>query len=467
MNRRARKLVLLLSGRTGQVLVSAAVLWTVLLINGWPGPVFYTMLAAIIFLRVAHGLAFDSETIFHSHPSRTRLGRVVKDEIQISLAYVAIVYAMQWPITREIIAVFLTVNLFLQTGMMFFSRLVVRILAAQAQGTSYSRNGKQVIIVGTGLKALAVADSILDAPEADTSVTGFLDYHKVGLWSYRDIPLIGHPDLLGRITSTGQVNAVLIAAEMQDVPRTLDLFKTTEQMGVTICFIPDLYETRWMKAQLTSLNGTPALMYRTITEGRWSLLVKGFIDRVGAAVGLILAAPVMLLTAAAIKIDSRGPILFKHWRAGLNGKRFLLYKFRTMYNGADKKKHELKKLNIMSGPVFKAKNDPRVTRVGRLLRRWSIDEIPQFLNILRGEMSLVGPRPPLPEEVAQYQPWQHRKLSVKPGVTCLWQVNGRNNIDFEEWMRLDLQYINNRSLWLDAKILAKTVPAVIRGDGAS
>ena len=128
---------------------------------------------------------------------------------------------------------------------------------------------------------------------------------------------------------------------------------------------------------------------------------------------------------------------------------------------------QLKKLNIMSGPVFKAKNDPRVTRIGRLLRRWSIDEIPQFLNILRGEMSLVGPRPPLPEEVAQYQPWQHRRLSVKPGVTCLWQVNGRNNIDFEEWMRLDLKYIDNRSLWLDAKILAKTVPAVIRGDGAS
>jgi len=177
------------------------------------------------------------------------------------------------------------------------------------------------------------------------------------------------------------------------------------------------------------------------------------------------AFALILMTALFIKLDSRGPIFYKQTRCGLNGRQFSMYKFRTMCCDAEKQKDDLLHENEMSGPVFKIKDDPRVTRVGRFLRKFSIDEVPQFLNVLKGEMSLVGPRPPLPHEVAGFLPWQRRKLSVKPGVTCIWQVNGRNNIGFEEWMRLDLDYIDNWSLWLDAKIIARTIPTVIKGSG--
>lgn len=467
MKRCTRKLLLLLSGRMGAILVSAAALWAAVLITGYSGPMGYEMLAVITFIRVVYALLRNPKPVLTSRSIRKSVGRVVDDEIQIGIAFVAAAYALQWPAARTTTAFFLTANLILQVGTTFLFRLALRTLATNGKRSPDPHSEKQVIIVGTGSRAQAIVDSILDLPEMEVSINGFLDYHKTGLWRYRDIPLIGHPDLLGRIIATGQVDAVILAVEAEDVPRTRRLFATGEKMGVTVYFMPDVYQPGLAKAQPTYLNGTPALIYRTVPEGRWSLLAKSVVDRVGAAAGLILAAPIMLLSAVAIKIDSRGPVLFKQRRCGLNGKRFLLYKFRTMCNDAEKKKDDLKAFNVMSGPVFKAKDDPRVTRVGRVLRKWSIDEIPQFLNVLRGEMSLVGPRPPLPSEVVQYKPWQHRKLSVKPGVTCLWQINGRNNIDFNQWMRLDLQYIDNWSLWLDTKILAKTLPAVVRGTGAS
>jgi len=209
----------------------------------------------------------------------------------------------------------------------------------------------------------------------------------------------------------------------------------------------------------------PALVYRSVPENRAALYLKSLFDKIGALVGLTLALPIMLVTALLIRLESKGPVFFKQWRTGENGKPFKLYKFRTMCVDAEDRKKSLADQNEMSGPVFKISKDPRITTVGRFLRKYSIDELPQFINILKGEMSLVGPRPPLPSEVSNYQPWQHRKLSIKPGVTCLWQVNGRNTVDFDEWMRLDLEYIDNWSLALDAKILLRTVPTVPKGTG--
>ncbi|MDH4034488.1 MAG: exopolysaccharide biosynthesis polyprenyl glycosylphosphotransferase, partial [candidate division Zixibacteria bacterium] len=243
------------------------------------------------------------------------------------------------------------------------------------------------------------------------------------------------------------------------------LFELAERMGVTICFLPEPFRPKVARMRPGFMCGLPTVVYRAVPEDQSLLLVKALVDRIGALVGLLLAAPLMLATAMAIKLESRGPVFFRQERSGLNGKTFKLFKFRTMCADAEEKKDTLKEQNEMSGPVFKIARDPRITKIGRILRKYSIDEVPQFFNVLRGEMSLVGPRPPLPREVAEYDPWQHRKLSVKPGVTCLWQVNGRNQIDFEDWMRLDLEYIDHWSLWLDAKILARTIPAVIKGSG--
>ncbi len=462
-----RKLLLFLAGRTGAVLVSAAALWGAALGTGYSGTVTYEMLAAITLIRLIYNMVYRPNAMLGSRSIRKRVGQVVEDEVRIGIVFVVVLYVMQWPVGRETIALFLAVNLMLRLGMLFFSQLVLSILPAQKKAP-LSRHGKQqVVIVGTGPQARSIVDSILDSPDLKASIRGFLDYHMDNLWRYRDIPLIGHPDLLKLIIATEQIDAVIMAVEAEDMLQTRELFDTCEKMGLTAWFAPDIYQPRLAKVHLSHLNGTPALVYRTVPEARWSLLVKGIVDKVGAAVGLVLITPLMLLAAAAIKIDSKGPVLFKQKRCGLNGKQFPLYKFRTMCRDAEKKKAEVKALNVMSGPVFKAMRDPRVTRVGQHLRKWSIDEVPQFFNVLRGDMSLVGPRPPLPSEVAQYEPWQRRRLSVKPGVTCLWQVNGRNNVDFEQWVRLDLQYIDNWSPWLDTKILAKTLPAVIKGTGAS
>jgi lipopolysaccharide/colanic/teichoic acid biosynthesis glycosyltransferase len=171
--------------------------------------------------------------------------------------------------------------------------------------------------------------------------------------------------------------------------------------------------------------------------------------------------------AGAIRLSSQGGVLFRQTRCGLYGRRFTLYKFRTMVEGAEDRLAELQHLNEMDGPVFKSRRDPRVTRLGRLLRKFSLDELPQLWNVLRGDMSLVGPRPPIPEEVARYERWQRRRLSMKPGLTCLWQVNGRNELDFRSWIDLDLQYIDSWSLGLDLRILLKTIPVVLSGRGAS
>ncbi len=205
---------------------------------------------------------------------------------------------------------------------------------------------------------------------------------------------------------------------------------------------------------------------RAPAEGFYLRAGKRIVDLVGALVALVLAAPLLLLAAIMIKLESRGPVVYRSTRIGRNGRAFTFFKLRSMVNDADQMRHHVAHLNECDGPVFKISRDPRVTRVGRFLRRSSIDEIPQFINVLRGEMSLVGPRPPIPDEVAKYEPWQMHRLDIAPGITCLWQISGRSRIGFQEWMRLDLEYIRNRSLAMDVKILLRTIPAVLSREGA-
>jgi len=222
-------------------------------------------------------------------------------------------------------------------------------------------------------------------------------------------------------------------------------------------------------ARATLVGGYAPALPRTEAAGKQGLYLrfaKRLFDIVGAIVALIVTAPLVIVAAILIKLESRGPVLYKSTRIGRGGRPFTFLKLRSMVDGADRHRRTLSHLNECDGPVFKICRDPRITRIGRFLRTTSIDEIPQFLNVLRGEMSLVGPRPPIPEEVAQYEPWQMRRLDVRPGITCLWQISGRSRVGFQEWMRLDLEYIKHQSFWLDMKILARTVPAVLSREGA-
>jgi exopolysaccharide biosynthesis polyprenyl glycosylphosphotransferase len=210
------------------------------------------------------------------------------------------------------------------------------------------------------------------------------------------------------------------------------------------------------------------MVFRSTPEASWQGVVKQLIDFLVAFVAVILLSIPFALVALAIKLTSPGPILFRQKRCGLNGQPFTIFKFRTMETNAEQRKQELAAFNEMSGPVFKMKNDPRVTRIGKWLRKTSVDELPQLFNVLRGDMSLVGPRPLPVDEVRRFDDLAHRRrLSVKPGITCLWQISGRNKVsDFNDWVRLDLEYIDNWSLWLDLKILWRTIPIVLLGSGA-
>jgi exopolysaccharide biosynthesis polyprenyl glycosylphosphotransferase len=219
---------------------------------------------------------------------------------------------------------------------------------------------------------------------------------------------------------------------------------------------------------LDDLFGRPVLVFRSTPEMSWQAVAKQAIDFVGAGLLLAFMAVPLLIVALLVKLTSKGPVFFRQQRSGLNGRPFTMYKFRSMVTNAEQLKQELAALNEMSGPVFKITNDPRVTKIGRFLRKTSLDEFPQLLNVLKGEMSLVGPRPLPVDEVKRFDDLAHRRrLSVKPGLTCLWQISGRSNVqDFKDWVRLDLDYIDNWSIWLDLKILWMTIPVVLFQKGA-
>ena len=334
-------------------------------------------------------------------------------------------------------------------------------------------NRQNLIIVGSGKQAYIYVDALLSNPQWGVRPIGFIEIKenpeisfKTRMWSYNDIPCLGGLGALPAIIKSRQVDWVVYTLDKGDIGLIEDSFITCQQMGTKTALLADIFPHVKSRRKTYEFMDHLMLVYDTAPPQSMSLLMKGLFDRVAAAIGLIFLAPVLFIIALAIKLNSKGPVFFKQERIGLNGSRFTMLKFRTMVPDADKLKAGLLDKNEMSGPVFKIKDDPRITRIGKILRKTSTDELPQLVNILKGDMSLVGPRPPLAEEVNQFDHWQRRKLSVRPGLTCLWQVRGRNNIDFQEWMKMDLEYIDNWSLWLDFRILARTIPAVISGKGA-
>jgi exopolysaccharide biosynthesis polyprenyl glycosylphosphotransferase len=264
------------------------------------------------------------------------------------------------------------------------------------------------------------------------------------------------------------VNGVILSAKHTLFGQVEKVIQACELEGVEVWLLADFFKTEISQTSLDEFHGRPMLIFRSTPEESWQSVGKKAVDILGAVALLAIFSVPMVVMAVLIRMTSPGPVLFRQQRAGLNGQPFTMLKFRSMVTDAEQRKHELEILNEMRGPVFKVTNDPRITRVGRVLRRKSLDELPQLVNVLRGEMSLVGPRPLPVDEVQRFDDLAHRRrLSVKPGITCLWQVSGRNNVqDFRDWVRLDLEYIDNWSLWLDFKILLRTIPVVLLGTGA-
>jgi exopolysaccharide biosynthesis polyprenyl glycosylphosphotransferase len=264
-------------------------------------------------------------------------------------------------------------------------------------------------------------------------------------------------------------NGVIINAKHTYFGQIEKTIQACEMEGVEAWLMADFFNTQISRTSFDDFYGRPVMVFRTVPEDSLQIFAKQVIDVVGAFLALLAASLPFLIVSLLIRLTSPGPVFFRQKRCGLNGKPCTMLKFRSMVSDAEQLKTELEALNEMDGPVFKVTNDPRVTRIGRVLRKWSIDEWPQLINVLRGEMSLVGPRPLPVDEVNRFDDLSHRRrLSVKPGLTCLWQISGRNNVrDFKDWVRLDLEYIDNWSLWLDLKILCRTIPMVLIGTGAT
>jgi len=364
---------------------------------------------------------------------------------------------------------FLSRTFVLALGVLQFSALVsARILLTEAIKRMKNVDDHRILLVGRGERALSFAQTLRERSSWNSRILGHVSVpDEVGLADAR--PVLGDVSQLAHILDTEVVDEVIFAVPGRSAADFEGALAACDERGVDVLLtIPPAvpYSGNVELANLTGFNMPMLGLTRTPTADV-QLVAKRFLDVICSLLGIIVLSPVLAVTAIAIKIDDPGPVLFKQVRSGRNGRRFTMLKFRSMCIDAEAKRIELEKHNEMAGPVFKMRHDPRITRVGRFIRKTSIDELPQLFNVLVGTMSLVGPRPPLPSEVAQYEPWQRRRLSVRPGITGMWQVSGRNNISFDEWMQLDLKYIDTWSLWLDLKILFKTLPAVLTHRGAS
>jgi len=335
---------------------------------------------------------------------------------------------------------------------------------------NHGRNLRHVVFVGSGPRAIDLAQKIMSRPELGYKLLGFVDdnfevsHSKIVPKAKRLCTLSEFPDFL----ENNIVDEVFIALPIKTFYEQIKkIAKLCEELGI-VCRVPsDWFEFKTAKTSAFSLEGVPILTLHASSNKQLEWMwVKRLVDITLSIVAIILLAPVFGLIALLIKLTSKGPVFFTQERIGYNRRRFKMIKFRTMINGAEKMQDELQALNEADGPAFKISNDPRVTKIGKWLRKTSLDELPQLFNVLKGDMSLVGPRPlPVRDVDGIDERWQKRRFSMRPGLTCLWQINGRHKVSFDEWMKLDLEYIDRWSIKLDIEILLKTLPTVVKATG--
>ncbi|TVR84320.1 MAG: sugar transferase [Rhodospirillales bacterium] len=345
-------------------------------------------------------------------------------------------------------------------------RMVVRLLLGILR--SRGRNIRYAVIVGAGPRGQALAERLASQPRFGFRVLGFVDDEA----HLKKLPAIcnalGSFDTLSRVLAHQPVDEVLIALPVRsNYDNVYTTLKTCERLGVAARLFVDFFDLDGTKSKMEAIGAALSVKLYTGPSAVCSLMCKRMIDVVVAAAALLVLSPLLFLIGLAVRLDSRGPALFLQKRVGQNKRVFKLYKFRTMVQDAEARMAALESLNEASGPVFKIAHDPRITRIGGFLRRYSLDELPQLINVLRGEMSLVGPRPlPLRDVERFEEDWHSRRFSVMPGLTCSWVLSGRSTLSFDKWVALDLEYIDSWSLWNDVKIFFKTIPAVFRGAGS-
>lgn len=350
--------------------------------------------------------------------------------------------------------------------------VVLRTIACMVAWTvhEWGLHARHVILVGVNSRTRRLVDAIASHARFGYQMVGILESEPNRLDILKDyhIPYLGKFEELERILTEQVVDEVHVCLPVRSsYERIQSIAHLCVGVGVSVRLVADLFPLRLATSRVHNLADIPMLSLSTVPESAFQLAIKRTIDIIVSSILLVLLSPVFLFFALLIKLDSKGPVFFAQERVGKNQRRFKMLKFRSMVVNAEEKRAELEQLNEADGPVFKIRRDPRITRVGRFIRKYSVDELPQLINVLKGEMSLVGPRPPLASEVVQYSWDQRRRLSVKPGMTGLWQVSGRSDVSFKEWVEMDLEYIDSWSILQDFKILFRTFGVVLHGRGAA
>jgi exopolysaccharide biosynthesis polyprenyl glycosylphosphotransferase len=421
------------------------------------------LLAGTLLLWAAVGYAFG---IYRKVEMRSPQ-QIIWDEMRLIFTGLVLIqaglYLFQAPVSRSLVWIFGAVD----------ALLVIsgRLFLFYNKGSLRRMLGKYhyFLIIGTGKEAIELAQLIERAEPLGLRLIGFVHPALPSAPSppglARSYPV--HPlSAVNEILRNHVVDEVVVAVEKQYLDRIEPVLRDCELEGVKTRVHLNFLPAMTSRVTLEHIEHVPLLTLSTTPQDEMQLFFKRTLDTVLGLGFLIVLSPLLLFVALLVKLSSGGPVLYRQTRCGLGGRRFTVYKFRSMVEGAEEMRSQIAHLNEVDGPVFKIAEDPRCTPVGRWLRRTSLDELPQLWNVLRGDMSFVGPRPPVPEEVEKYEPWQRRRLRMRPGLTCLWALEGRSRLNFERWMQLDLSYIDGWSLWLDAKIFVRTIPHVLFGRGA-
>ena len=423
--------------------------------------------ALIIILSFIYKILYDRQNAY-SYQRFTSLIREYSIVVNVSflgfLITIAFAYLFGFrDISRTFYIVFFIINL------IFFLSEKTLLFYAASYIRRKGKNRKRIVLIGTGTRAKNFIKVVNENFHWGLDIVGLLteDYENVGK-EVLGVKVLGHYDNIQCILRTFNPEEVIITISIKRFDQILEVLEICEREGVMVRLNSDFFGHITKNVTMDNVFGLSIISFNTVRQSEFVLFIKRLIDIAGSVIALILFSPFMLLACLGIWITDGRPILYEWNVIGINKKSFRSWKFRTMVENADTLKQDLIDKNEMTGPVFKIKNDPRIIPFGKWLRKWSIDETPQLFSVLKGDMSLVGPRPAGCHELERYESWQRRKLSIKPGITCLWQISGRNGIsDFNDWVKLDLEYIDNWSLLLDLKILLKTIPTVLSGKGAS
>lgn len=406
-------------------------------------------------------------------PTSQKLTTLYSNIIKVVSAGIIILVLLLFLLNiRDVSRLFLGFFYIINIGVLIISKTIIIWSNKKSEQSDY--NKCNLLIIGSKERAVG-AINLINSMKGQYNIIGCLDIKKerVGKKVKDDVRIVGTVDDIQNMIISNVVDEVIFAMPMYQIENIEAYIQLIELMGIRVRIFPDwqihslFYEPRVAQVYFDELNGIPSMILSTTSNRHRDLLIKLFADYLISGISLLVLSPVLLMITLMIRISSKGPVLFKQERVGLNGRKFYVYKFRTMIRDAEKKLEELKTLNEADGPAFKIRKDPRIIPViGTFLRKTSLDELPQLLNIFKGEMSLIGPRPPLGSEVAQYNIWHRRRLSMKPGITCIWQIQpNRNDLSFDQWMDLDLEYIDSWSLKLDIGIFFKTIFVMLMGHG--